>query len=223
MGGGDNFDGGGGMVAGRRSALAGAAAGRAAAVSARAAIVRTTAAGGGGAGSTSNRGKVTNALARLCLAGAHRAGELRAALSALENSNAPSFLILLASPEALLYRGLYEWDGGGGTQPMCQKIHGSGPASLTPAILTAAALEAFARDASAADRGDTQRANIPTLLSPAEKDAAAKSALVVDACFKYNTSTRAFAALSTRSVTLTTDAVTVRARFAAKKPAPLSE
>jgi hypothetical protein len=168
--------------------------------------VRTTAAGGGGAGSTSNRGKVTNALTRLCLAGPHRAAELAAALAALERSGAPSFLILLASPEALLYRGLYEREGGAGAGGGAHKIHGVGPPSLAAAILTAAALEAVDRDAAGADAA-------PLALSPAAKDAAATSALVVDACFKYNTAARAFAHIAARCVTLTTDAVTVRARF----------
>ena len=48
----------------------------------------------------------------------------------------------------------------------------------------------------------------------AAREAAATSPYVVDACFKYATAARCFAPIATRSVGLTTDAVTIRARHA---------
>jgi hypothetical protein len=173
--------------------------------------VRHTAAGGGGRPTTSNKQKVVNALTHLALAGPHRACELAAALASIAASGAHYFLILLAAPEALTYRALYTYDPHPGGAPAA-RIHGHhGPACLTPAILTAVAVEAG--DA-AAEAGPGAGPPTPGALPDAARDAAATSHYVVDACFKYATAARCFAPIATRSVGLTTDAVTIRARHA---------
>lgn len=171
---------------------------------------------------STNKQKVVNALTHLCLAGPHRGGELGAALAAVAASTAPSFLILLAAPESLTFRGLYAYDAHGvaaGGVPTL-KIYGLGPANLTPALLAAVAAEA----------GEVGGGGEAALLaSPgagggggggagggggSNGDASASaSPYIVDACFKYATAGRCFTPISTRTVTLTTDAVTIRQRF----------
>ncbi len=202
-------------------------------------MVKGTAAGGGGRSMASNKQKVVNALTHLCLAGPHRSAELAAALGALRAAQGHNFLILLAAPETLSYRGLYTYEAHASAAHGAPsvRIHGVGPANLTPAILTASALEAGGGVAGSAAGGgggagvgsppapqhptaphssSSSSSSSPALGGAAAAEALASSPYVVDACFKYATAGRCFAPISTRSVTLTTDAVTIRQRFVGK-------
>jgi len=83
-----------------------------------------------------NRPRVANALQAVCLAGAHRRGELEAALAAMAAGPAAGsdfFLVMLASPEALTYRGLYALDAAAAAagRALFVRVHGAGgPAEL---------------------------------------------------------------------------------------------
>lgn len=83
-------------------------------------------------GTASNKARILNALQTVALAGTHRRAELDAALAALSAADSASYLILLAAPDALSYRGLYSFDQAGGRTV---RIHGSGPADLTAVVL----------------------------------------------------------------------------------------
>lgn len=147
-------------------------------------------------GAVSNRKRITLALETVCLAGAHSARELLAALDAMRaHPAAEHFLILLASPESHSYRGLYAvlpTDGGGddGGAPApppparLVRVHGHGPEDLTPAL------------AQAADDAVQQQ----------------RGRLRVTGTYKYATSQRGFASLASVHPGLTTDALTVRVR-----------
>jgi hypothetical protein len=205
--------------AGRRSAAAGAASAAAAASSAAGAAVKGTitasgVGGHGGSSTVSNRQKVANALSMLCLAGPHRSIELATALASMKGCGAANFLVLLASPEALSYRGLYSYEPHTG---VCLRLHGTGPTSLTGAIAAAKRADsgAAAADAGGDGDGDTGGGVSPHSVGGVDIAAEERAATyIVDTVYKYVTSSRSFALIPSKAVTLTTDAVTVRARFA---------
>jgi hypothetical protein len=160
----------------------------------------------------SNRQRVANALQFVCLAGAHRAAELAAALQAMAAAAAGSvataeeggcgagspgggaaprpaeyFLVLLASPDSLSYRGLYSFD-----PATCEalKLHGSGPAFLTDAVL----------------------ALLPAGSGGVLTSARGSSGASITGCYKYSSGQRRFEPIASLSVGLTTDAITVRTK-----------
>jgi hypothetical protein len=157
-------------------------------------------AGHGGSTTSSNRQRVVQALQSLCLAGPHRAEELHAALTALKSVGgaATNFLILLASSESLTYRGLYSYEPSSGT---AARLHGHGPARLNGAIHAGAL--------AAGEVGPADPRNAEGLRKDGE---AAAAAHWVDGAFKYSTSGRVFVPIRTRAVTITTDALTLRAK-----------
>lgn len=193
--------------AGRRSAAQGAASASSAAASAAATLVKSNitysgVGGHGGSVTASNRQKVANALQFLCLAGPHRAVELATAMAALKGCDSANYLLLLASPDSLSYRGLYSHEPHTGT---ALRLHGSGPMQLTGAVLAAKAAEGSLPGGGEDDDDDSH--------SRALAETAARSTSIVDCCYKYATASRSFALIHSRSPTLTTDAVTIKQRF----------
>lgn len=187
---------------GRRSASAGKQSSLAALASATSAVVKSTitasgVGGHGGSSTASNRQKITNALTALCLAGPHRSIELATALASMKSCESSNFLLLLASPESLSYRGLYSFEPHNGT---CLRLHGTGPATLTSAII--AAMET--------SPGKDKEKKDTIVTSPTDSTG---TSWIVDTCFKYVTSSRSFAHIPSKEVTLTTDAITIRVRY----------
>jgi len=117
-------------------------------------------------------------------------------MKSCESSN---FLLLLASPESLSYRGLYSFEPHTGT---CLRLHGTGPTTLTAAVV--AAME---NGGNTKDKKDNTNLNSPT------EPNSSTTSWIVDNCFKYVTSSRSFALIPSKEVTLTTDAITIRVRY----------
>ena len=140
---------------------------------------------GGGGGGVSNRGRIVNALSAVALAGAHRRGELEAALAAIAAHEPLQLLILLASPDALSYRALYAYDP---VTCAATKIHGTGPMDLSRAVRAAQSTPAT---------GAPALADEPT-------------PVMVAATFKYSTGARKFEPLASLAVSLTTDALAIK-------------
>jgi trimeric autotransporter adhesin len=168
------------------------------------------------AAKASNKKRVANALQTVCLAGSHRTLELAAALRAMEAASAGDplvlgaaidsaggagtirpcdyFLVLLAAPESLSYKGLYAFD-----PQTCEaiKIHGSGPSFVTDAVL--------------ALLPSNNPSGGPGSGGAVLTSARGSSGVSINGCYKYSTGQRRFEALPTLSVGLTTDAITVKA------------
>ena len=126
----------------------------------------------------------------------------------MRDSASASFLILLASPESLSYRGLYSFEPHVGVSA---RLHGHGPPQLTGAVLHAArrAREAERAAGGGGAGGDAEE----DALAAAAAAAAARSAWAIEGTYKFSTSGKSFAPLPTREVGLTADAVTIRRRL----------
>lgn len=181
--------------------------------------------GGGGSGAASvgsaassllssaatNRKRVVNALQTVCLAGGHRAVELDAALAAIEKQviaasaaggrTEPCFLILLSSPEAQTYRGLYAIDHATGTTT---RIHGTGPHTLTAAVH---ALAASTTSGGGAAVGTASLSAAGSAGVSAGDDA---PRFTITSLQKYSTGQRRFERVHGHSLGLTTDAITIK-------------
>ena len=160
--------------------------------SARVGLPQRPPAGGPG---VSNRTRIVNALRHVCLAGAHRETELRAALGSMESDGVPqaeddktSFLVLLASPESPQYRALYRLVRGGS----CVKVHGS---RLAPHDISGV-IEQAILDAATSRGGDCATGGP---VRPLQR-------WTVSATWKYESGQRKFLLLPTNAPGLTTDA-----------------
>lgn len=135
-------------------------------------------------GGVSNRRRITLALESVCLAGSHSSRELLAALEAMRDARAAEqFLVLLASPESHAYRGLYA------------VVPSDGPDSPQLRLLR---VHGHGPD------------DITGVLADSEPQP--QRGLRITGTFKYATSQRGFASLSSVHPGLTTDAITIKLR-----------
>jgi hypothetical protein len=160
------------------------------------------ASGRGGSSTSSNKQRTVNALTHVLLAGPHRARELADALDAIAaaeaEDGATNFLILLASPESQIYRGLYVFRPlgvPGIAGPFASRIHSHSNAA--PPFMPCSLLDAMPVSSASGQQQQQEPNNTGFRLS---------------GCFKYATSQRCFTLVSgSKSAGLTTDAVSLAA------------
>lgn len=157
----------------------------------------------GGGATTSNKQKIVNALKRLCLAGPHRAMELQEALDAINTSPFTNFVILLSSAQSVIYKALYGVDV---SQNVGEKLHGIGPPSITQALQEAAAVydkKGKKQDTKEGEDGDASAA-------VSDANSGSSCPFYCEAFFKYSTSDRSWQRLTSKTLSLTTDAVALK-------------